>query len=57
MYAHEYLAKARHDDLMRAAAQYRLAAQIRRSRGTRPHHVIAAPVRRLARLRPHKVAA
>ena len=56
MYAHEYLVKARHDDLMRAAAQYRLAAQIRRSRGPRPHHVIA-PVRRLARLRPHKVAA
>lgn len=57
MYAHEYLVKARHDDLMRAAAQYRLAAQIRRSRGPRRHHVIAAPVRRLARLRPHKFAA
>jgi hypothetical protein len=57
MYAHEYLVKARHDELMRAAAQYRLAGQVRRSRGPRPHHVMAAPVRRLARLRPHKVAA
>ncbi len=57
MYAHEYLVKVRHDELMRAAARYRLAAQVRRSRGPRGHHVIAAPVRRLARLRPHKVAA
>jgi hypothetical protein len=57
MYAHEYLLKARHDDLMRAAVQYRLAAQVPRSRGPRRHHVIVAPVRRLARLRPHKVAA
>ena len=30
MYVHDYLVKARHDDLMRAAAQSRLAAQARR---------------------------
>ena len=57
MYAHECLVRARHDDLLRAAAQYRLAAQVRRSRGPRPHQVIAAPGRRLARLRRHKVPA
>jgi hypothetical protein len=38
MYAHDYLVKARHDDLMRTAAQARLAAQARRARrrGTMP---------------------
>ena len=48
MYLHEYLIKARQDDLMRAAAQSRLAAQTRRPRR---HAAITAPARRLARLR------
>ena len=30
MYVHDYLVKARHDDLVRAAAQSRLAAQAKR---------------------------
>jgi hypothetical protein len=43
MYAHDYLLKARHDDLMRAAARDRLAAQARRPRPPRRHLVITAP--------------
>ena len=57
MYLHEYLIKARHDDLMRAAAQSRLAAQARRARRPRRHAAIAAPARRLARLRQRILAA
>ena len=36
-YANEYLAKERHDDLMHAAAQSRLAAQVQRPRDAHPH--------------------
>ena len=57
MYAHDYLVKARHDDLMRAAAQSRLAAQARRARRPRRHAAIAVPARRLARLRKRILAA
>ena len=54
MYAYDYLAKARHDDLMRTAAQSHLAAQARRARGPRRLRLITARTWRLARLRPHK---
>jgi hypothetical protein len=58
MYAYQDLVKARHDDLTRAAAQSRHAAQIRRQRGPRRHRVIAAPLQRLtAALRPRSVSA
>ena len=57
MYAHDYLTKARHDDLIRAAAQAHLAAEARQARRRHRHQVIAAPGWRLARLRPHKAAA
>jgi hypothetical protein len=57
MYAHDYLVKARHDDLMRAAAQSRLAAQARQARRPRRHTAIAVPARRLARLRQRIFAA
>jgi hypothetical protein len=50
------LARARQDDLMRAAAQFRGAAEIRRLRGPRRYHLITGPVRRLAGVRPHKAA-
>ena len=57
MYAYQDLVKARQDDLMRAAAQSRLAAQIRRQRGPRRHRVIAEPLQRLAAaLRPRSVS-
>jgi hypothetical protein len=58
MYAYQDLVKARHDDLMRAAAQSRLGTQIRRQHGLRRHRVIAAPLQRLAAaLRPRSVSA
>ncbi len=57
MYAHDYLVKARHDDLMRTAAQARLAAQARRARRRRHHAVIAIPARHLTRLRQRILAA
>lgn len=46
MYVHDQLMKARQDDLLRAAARGRLAAQARRTRSPRRHHLVAAPVRR-----------
>jgi hypothetical protein len=57
MYAHDYLVKARHDDLMRTAAQARLAAHARRARRPRHHAVIAIPARHLTRLRQRILAA
>jgi hypothetical protein len=51
MYAHDYLLKARHDDLMQAAARDRLAAQVRRPRAPRRHLVITAPIRLLVGIR------
>ena len=51
MYAHDYLLKARHDDLMRAAARDRLAAQGGRPRAPRRHQVLTAPVRLQAGIR------
>jgi hypothetical protein len=55
MYIHQYLAKARQDDLMRAAAQRRLSAEATRARRPQRRRAIAAPVPRLAliRLRVH----
>jgi len=51
------LAQARQDDLMRTAAQFRVAAEIRRLRGPRRYRLITEPARRLAGIRPHKAAA
>jgi hypothetical protein len=61
MYVHDYihvcLVKAQHDDVMRAADRYLLAAPARRAHGPHRHYVIAAPVARLALLRPRKATA
>jgi hypothetical protein len=51
MCVHYQLIKARHDDLLRAAARDRLAAQARRARTQRPHRMVAAPARRPAGIR------
>ena len=51
MYVHNQLMKARQDDLLRAAARDRLAAQARRARSPRHHHLVATPVRRRAAVR------
>ncbi len=48
MYVHDQLVKAPRDDLLRAAARDRLAAQARRARSPRHHHLVATPVRRPA---------
>lgn len=55
MSIHQYLAKARQDDLMRAAAQRRLSAEATRARRAQRRRAIAAPAPRLAltRLRVH----
>jgi hypothetical protein len=57
MHANHYLMKALHDDRMRAAAQFRLAAQARRARGPRRRRVIAAPILRLAFFRQREATA
>lgn len=54
---HDYLVKARHDELMRAAAESRLAAQARRTRRPRARRVIPALAWRLAFVRPRKATA
>jgi hypothetical protein len=50
------LARARQDDLVRAAVQSRVAADIRRSRGLRRYRLITGPVQRLAGIRARKTA-
>lgn len=55
MYLHHQLVKARHDDMLRAAAQHRLAAQARQAHITRRPRAMAAPARRLAALRLRKL--
>jgi hypothetical protein len=57
MYAHDYLVKARHDDLMRTAAQARLAAHARRVRRPQHNAIIAIPAWYLTRLRQRILAA
>lgn len=57
MYVHDCLMKARHDDLMRAAARSRLAAQTERAHRPRRHRVIAVPIGHLALIRPRKATA
>ena len=47
---HYQLAQARNQDLIRAAAQHRLAAQARQAHAARRHDTTATPSRRLARL-------
>jgi hypothetical protein len=50
MYLHYELAKVRHEDLLRAAAQQRLAAQARQGRSSRrPNTRPTAALRRLSR--------
>ena len=51
MYIHYQLMKARQDELLQTAARDRLAAQARRARPQRPHHLAAAPARRRAAMR------
>jgi hypothetical protein len=51
MYVHDQLMKARHDEMLRVAAQQRLAAQARRARTTRRYRLVTAPARRRAVLR------
>jgi hypothetical protein len=51
MYVHDQLMKARHEDLLRAAARDRLATQARRAQTSRPHHPEASSARRRAELR------
>ena len=51
MYVHDQLMKARHDEMLRAAARDRLAAQARRVHTQRPHHPKTAPTRRPAVMR------
>jgi hypothetical protein len=55
MYMSYLLMKARHEEMLRAAAQHRLATQPRQARPTRRPRAIAAPARRLAALRPRKL--
>ena len=57
MYVHDYLVKDRHDELMRAAAQSRLAARTRRTHRPRPRRLIAAPAWCLAFVHPRKATA
>jgi len=51
MYVHDSFVKARHDDLIRAAARARRARRVRRHRG------IPAPIERLALIHPRKATA
>ena len=51
MYIHDQLMKARHDDLLRAAARDRRAARARRASPPRRHHPVAAQARWLAAVR------
>ena len=55
MYAHYDLVNYRHDDLMRAAARYRLGAPARQPGAPRRRQLTAAPVRLLAGLRAHSI--
>ena len=55
MYMSYLLMKARHDDMLRTAAQHRLATQAGQAPITRRHRAIAAPARRLAALRLRKL--
>jgi hypothetical protein len=51
MHVHYQLMKARQDELLRAAARDRLAAQARRARPPRRHRPISEPLRRPAAMR------
>jgi hypothetical protein len=55
MYTYDYLVQARHDDLMRAAARHRPAAQALRARAPRRRRVTTAPARLLAGVRAHGI--
>jgi hypothetical protein len=55
MYMSYLQMKARHEEMLRAAAQHRLATPARQTHTTRRHRAIAAPARRLGALRPRKL--
>jgi hypothetical protein len=55
MYTHAYLVKARHDDLMRSAALYRLAAQAQLPRAPQREPMTTAPGRLVARIRAWRI--
>jgi len=55
MYMSYLLMKARHEEMLRTAAQHRLATPARRGHPTRRQRAITAPARRLAALRPRKL--
>jgi hypothetical protein len=55
MYMSYLLMKARHEEMLRTAAQHRLATQPPQAHPTRRQRAIAAPARRLAALRPRKL--
>jgi hypothetical protein len=55
MYITYQLMKARHDEMLRAAAQHRLTAQARQAHLTQRPRAMAASARRLAALRPRKL--
>ena len=55
MYMSYLLMKARHEEMLRAAAQHRLAAHAGQAPITRRRRAIAAPARRLAGLRLRKL--
>jgi hypothetical protein len=54
MYMSYLSMKARHEEMLRTAAQHRLAAAARQAHPTRPR-AIATPARRLAALRPRRL--
>jgi hypothetical protein len=55
MYMSYLSMKARHEEMLRTAAQHRLAAPARQAHPARRPRAIAAPARRLAALRPRKL--
>jgi len=55
MYIHDLLIKARHGEMLRAAAQYRLASDAPQARAKRHHHAITDPQRQPG-TRPHTLS-
>ena len=55
MYIPYQIMKARHEDMLRAAAQHRLAAQARHAHNTRRPRALAAPARCRTALRLRKL--
>jgi hypothetical protein len=55
MYAHYALMKTRQEELLRAAAQDRRAAQARQARRLQRQRTLPAPPKRLSSLRLHRL--